>query len=389
MPTVLTGLVDTEDVLADERVVDMASDIKFLDPDDSQFVTMLQRMGKKEAIREKVNWLELELFPRLSALAASATTAATTLDVTAGEGSYFRANDVVRNALTGEAYRVTSVSTDTLTVVRSIGDVAAATSASGAQLLIVSNASKQGATLGARKMVKKTLGYNYTQIVRHPFGFTNTNVAIERYGGREPMAEAKQKLVEHKRSLEHIAFWGARDLITHGSDGEPTGYAGGLDEFITTNIDDAGGALTEANLEAYLRDGYRYGSRNKVLFAAPVVTGAISGFLRDNISAPNGNERLWGAKVDYYLGGALGIRTPIIVKRDWNDFSTANDQYGGWAFGVDMDHIRYRPLRGRDTSLLRNRQANDADETTHEYLTEMTFEISNEKAHFQIIGVTS
>lgn len=54
MTTVLTGLVDTETVLADERVVDMDEDIKVLDPDESQFTTMLMQLGSKQAIREKI-----------------------------------------------------------------------------------------------------------------------------------------------------------------------------------------------------------------------------------------------------------------------------------------------------------------------------------------------
>jgi hypothetical protein len=384
--TVLEGLVDTEDVLGDERVVDMSEDIKHLDPDRSQFTTMLNRMASKEATREKVNWLELELFPRISALAASAASADTSIVVTTGEGSYFRAGDVVRNALTGDAFRVTSISTDTLTVVRGIGDVTAASSASGAQLVIISNAAAQGATLGTRKMVKKVLGYNYTQIFRSPFGFTNTNVAIERYGGQEPMVEAEQKLVEHKRGLEQSAFWGARDFITSGT--TPVGVTGGLVEYLSTNVDDAGGTLTEANLDSYLRDGLQHGPDSTVIFCSPLVMQAISGFLRDNIQAPSGNDRLWGAKVDAYISGAYGTKIPVFVKREWNDFSSASDQYGGWAFGVNMKNVKVRPLRGRNTKLLRNRQANDADETTHEYLTELAFEVAQEKTHFIIKGVT-
>ena len=388
MATILSGLVDSGDVLADELVVDMSEDIKHLDPDESQFTTMLQKIASEEATQYKVNWLELELFPRLSAVATSATSAATTLVVTTGEGAYFRANDVVRNATTGEAYHVVSVSTDTLTIIRSIGDTAAASAQTGEQLLIVSNASKQGATLGTRKIVKKVLGFNYTQIVRHPFGFTNTNQAVSHYGGKPLMVEAEQKLIAHKRSLEYLAFWGARDYLTNAGDSEPTGYAGGLVEYITTNVDDAGGTLTEANFEAYLRDGLQHGSRNKVIFLAPIVQGAISGFLRDSIQPAGLNERLWGAKVDAYISGAYGTRVPLIVKRDWNDFSTAGDQYGGWAFGVDMDSVKIRPLRTRNTKMLPNRQANDADETTHEYLTELSFEVSQQSHHFIVKGVT-
>lgn len=387
MATILSGLVDTEDVLGDERKIDMSEDIAHLDPDETQFTTMSQKIASKESIREKVNWLELELFPRISALAASATSAATTYDVTAGQGTYFRAGDIIRNATTGDAARVTSISTDTLTVVRGIGDVTAASAASGTELLIVSNAAAQGATLGTRKMVKKVLGFNYTQIYRSPFGFTNTNVEIGRYGGQEPMAEAKQKLIEHKRGIEQTGFWGARDFITGGS--EPIGVAGGLVEFISTNVDDAGGALTAANVDAYLRDGLQHGSRNKVIFAAPLVASAFSRLLLEAIQPNSNNERLWGAKVDAYISGAYGTKIPLFVKREWNDFSSTGDQYGGWAFGVDMDNIKYRYLRNRNTRLLRNRQANDADETTHEYLTEMTWEIAQEKTHFIVKGVTS
>lgn len=212
-------------------------------------------------------------------------------------------------------------------------------------------------------------------------------MAIERYGGQEPMVEAKQKLIEHKRGLEQTAFWGARDFDTTTSS-EPMGFAGGLVEFISTNVDSAGGTLTEANLDAYLRDGLQHGSRDKVLFAAPVAMQAISGFLRDNITKTTEQSRLWGAKVDTWISGAYGYNVPVFVKKEWNDFSSASSQYGSWIFGVDMKSVKIRPLRGRNTKLLRNRQANDADETTHEYLTELSFEIAQEKHHFIIKQIT-
>lgn len=80
--------------------------------------------------------------------------------MTTGQGAYFRPRDIVRNAVTGEAFSVSSISTDTLTVTRGVGGVTAATSVSGAELLIVGNAAVQGATLGTRHIVKKVLGYN-------------------------------------------------------------------------------------------------------------------------------------------------------------------------------------------------------------------------------------
>lgn len=57
MPTITAGTVDTEAVLADEKVVDMAKAFRKLDPDTSQFMTILNKLPSVEAKREKVNWL--------------------------------------------------------------------------------------------------------------------------------------------------------------------------------------------------------------------------------------------------------------------------------------------------------------------------------------------
>src|SRR5262245_49348424 len=131
--------------------------IAYLDPDESQFTTMLQRVARKGADSTKVEWLEDELFPRLSSVQTAYTNVATTIVVAAGEGAYFRPNDIVRNAKTGEAFKVTSVATDTLDVTgqRGLGRVAAAAGATGDQLLIIGNASRQGATLGLRAITKR------------------------------------------------------------------------------------------------------------------------------------------------------------------------------------------------------------------------------------------
>lgn len=155
--TALTGLVDTNTILADERIVDMSDVIGMLDPQTSQFTTMLMKIAQKKARNQKVEWLEDQLFPRLSATANSQLSTDTSIAVTAGQGQYFRANAFIRNARTGEGLKVTSVATDTLTVVRGIGAVAAAAMNAGDQLLIVGNASMQGQGLGTQKVVKRVM----------------------------------------------------------------------------------------------------------------------------------------------------------------------------------------------------------------------------------------
>jgi hypothetical protein len=75
-----------------------------------------------------------------------------------------------------------------------------------------------------------------------------------------------------------------------------------------------------------------------------------------------------------------------MVKRDWYDFQSAGNQYGGIGVVVDMDDVTMRPLR--DTVLKPDRQANDEDSIKQEYLTEWSLEIGLEKKHAIISGIT-
>lgn len=224
---------------------------------------------------------------------------------------------------------------------------------------------------------------NYTQIQRDPYGFTNTLIATDLYTGGEPDYERKKKLVEHKRAIEYLLFWGARYLDTTGAD--PVGYVGGIVEFIATNIHNVAGSLTKSSMDTYFQQDLQHGSENKVLFAAPQVATELSGFLRDNWVRVDAKARLWGSKVDALISGSYGFQIPVIVKRDWNDFSTTNTQYGGWAFLVDLDYVKLRPLR--ETRLLRNRQNNDVDGYDEEYLSEFALEFQQERVHALFKGV--
>jgi hypothetical protein len=385
MPVAIaSGLVDDQDILQNERVIDMDDVITYLDPDTSQFTTMLMRVAREGADSTKVEWLEDDLFPRLSSVASGGATNGATITVAAGEGAYFRAGDIVRNARTGNAVRVTSVAGDVLTVGVALGRVAFAAAAAADQLLISGNASAQGATLGTRLITKRVAQFNYTMIQRNPYGFTRSLMASRLYGGPEPMKERKKKSVEHKRAMEYTLFWGVRALDVTGA--QPIGQAGGLFEFVTTNVKNAAGALTTALLNTYMRDFLQHGEQNGVLFVSPVIAAAISGFLQNAWSPSSVDTRLWGAKVDGFISGAYGFKVPIVVKRDWNDFSTASGQYGGWGFYVNMDNIKIATLR--NTELLRDRQANDADSYDEEYLTEFTLKVKQERTHGVITGVT-
>lgn len=394
MPVAInTGVVDDTDILQNERVIDMADKIAMLHDDTTQFTSMLQKTASKTCHSSKIEWLEDQLFPRLSTLSASITSGAATIGVNTGEGPYFRKGDIVRVASSGEALGVSAApSGDTVGVIRSVGAVPAASGAAGGDLVIIGNASAQGASLGQRAVTERVAAYNYTQIFRHPYGFTETLAATELYGGTDPNRERAKKAIEHKRALEHSLFWGARDFYAtglSGADTEPTSTMGGIVEFVSSNVKDPSGQMTSAEFEAFMSAGLQYGSKNKVLFVSPLVASIISQYAAVQWVQSKPDTGQWGTFVDTYVSGAFGWEVPVVVKRDWGEFATTNAGYGSWAILVDMDAVLLRPLRTRNTKLLLNRQGPSDDQVVEEYLTETSFQLTWEKKHMIIKNATS
>ena len=163
--TINSGRVDTADPLSNRLVIDMHEPIRMLDPETSQFSTMLMdsRLRSDKAESYKVEWIQDRLMPRVLSLGASATSAATTLTTGTGEAAYAKTGDIIRIPETGEAVRVTaSDASASLTVVRAIGTVSAASANSGGAgtLIIVGGSNQQGAGLPTRLITQQVANYN-------------------------------------------------------------------------------------------------------------------------------------------------------------------------------------------------------------------------------------
>lgn len=389
--TVVLGNVSTEEVLPDERKLDMDERMRRISPDDTQLTTLTSRLASRQAVREKVNWFEEDDFPRLVTGDAQLA-GATVLNLNAGQGKIVQANDLLRNMRTGEGIRVVSVATDALTIARNVGNVPAAATNAGDVYLVVGDAQPQGSDFPTPRYLARVLGFNYTQITRTTWGFTKTQTAIELYGGREPAKEAVRKAREHKRKWEAIAFWGMRSFSAAvPPENEPRGTAGGAVEFIQTFKRDANGPLTADFFDAFLMDVFQYGTEDKVLFASPLVVASMSKWNRTGmgsqfVGAEGG--KVHGVKVDAFISGAYGYRVPVVVKKEFGRFPTTNKGYGSYAFLLDLSYIERRPLRDRDTQLLTEQQPKGKDTYNAEYLAEATYEFANEQAHGILFGVT-
>jgi len=387
--TLISGDLATDTIASGQRVVDMDDRISELEPNNAPFVHLLRRLNKKAAINPEIRWLEQVSMPRFDTFSASATSAATALGVT--NAAYFRVGDGVRITETGEFIQITGVSASSIGANRGIGGTTAASATSAAGLYIVNNANAEGASLRTIKSVKLTQQNNYCEIIRTPFGVTGTEMASKMYGQYANDRVRLQKVfgLEHERAIEATSFWGAKKEDTTTS-GAPVRFAGGLFEYISTNVTNVAGTLTRASFETFLRSGFRYGSEEKWLFVSPLVNAALDGFAWNSAASSNGSA--WQQYTTDVPAGAIGVQVKkyyssqgtvnIVLKRHWND----NADLRGAAFLVDLPNVTLRTLR--DTKLLMDRQANDADKIEDEYLSELSFEIQQEATHAYMKGVT-
>lgn len=396
--TVNRDLVATADPLAVDLAVSMDDQVAELDRDTTQFTSMLMKLNVATAKSFKEQWMEDQYLPRNTALSATAAAADTNLAVTTNEGQYAKVNDIGKFVQTGEAFRITAVGASAWTVVRAIGSVSAATAATGTAqggIIIIAGSNAQGGTLPTAIVTQKTSNYNYTQTIRNSYRFTADAEWVNWYSGNPLAYHRKQTGVTHKREIEQACWFGARSYTSDGGNGKPLTTMGGIDEYLSTNITDVAGTLDKGAWNDFLRSGLEYGERTrKVLFASPIVAQVLSEFLQDNWVRSTPDQTVWGVNVDAVISAVHGARIPVIVKNDWRRFGEGTGKHlGSRAYLLDMTQVELvkapATRKGpRYMALYPDREANDADETAEEYLSQVTLKVKTEKAHALLRGVT-
>lgn len=368
MPTMISGARDNTNIQAARLVVDMG-DLHQLEDDKNKLFVFVKSLAKKGAHSQTIKWLTDELTPKNDQVNDASNMVDSDTAMVVDNGGYFRINDRVKVIRTGEVVLVTAISTNTLTITRSVGGTAAAGINDNDWLLIMAPGYAQGATLEAARTVQEAVSTNYMQIFRDPYSVTGTHAAEASRGGHEVESDVKtqrmKKALEHARGINHTAYFGEAALASG------TGSAGGIREQIPTGNVDATATLTEEALNTALRTMFRYGSSTKVLFCSRQVAGIIDGLFRDRQRITPGAKKHGIQTTEYQSShGVIRIVT---------DHAIEKDAYDKHAFLVDPDGPRYRSLR--DTKLLVGRQANDADSVVEEYLTECSFEWGNGNNH--------
>jgi hypothetical protein len=232
MPTTVQGTRGTASILQNRQVIDISKTIHLLEPSSYPLVTFLNSLdGTKPAHNPTVRWMEDELEP-LTDLVNGATTAVA-VAVTVDNGGWWRVHDLLHVPRTGENMRVTGIAGNVLAVIRSFGPVAAAALVDDEPVWNLGPAQREGDTSRALLSTLEVEQSNRTQIVRTPFGTTNTQSATDLYDGNDFDYQAKKSAIEHAVRIERLMIFGQQAQATVA--GQPLRTMQGILGFIATN----------------------------------------------------------------------------------------------------------------------------------------------------------
>lgn len=384
-PTLVSGTRGPENQNTARVVVDMQDEILLYQPEATPLLTLTGKMRKKrEAVNARFEWLEKDEYPRSIEVTAAADSDDTAISVVAGQDARVFVGAVVINLRTGENILVNAAPTSGSlgTVVRGIGG-GAADIVVGDKLLYAFNAYEDGAGIGPLRSIQEFNEYNYTQIIRTPFGFTGRDLQTELYGGRDEMTETKWQAIEHKKSIEYAMGFGKRDTRT-GTHVQT--FTRGVDNWIVTNRWNVEGvSLTERAFVDFLevamkwgKGGNQNGSGTKYLLCSSRWLTEINSWVGDRLRYKPIDDSMGFSAQEYNSphGNVELLRWPLL------DYFHPDR-----AFLLDMNHIRYVYMRGRDTKLYVDRQANDIDGKTNEYLSDCGVQVNFEHAHAALFGL--
>ena len=303
---------------------------------------------------------------------------------TVDDGSIFFKHQVVEVERTGENVVVTSVSGNDITVVRSIGDTAAAALVDNDDLLIVGTAYPEAQPSPDSQISARTEFSNYTQIFRKTASLSGTANVVVPTTNESRATERELKFYETVRDVEFAMIHGEKGSRTQ--DGEVQRFMQGILSFANENVTDQSGTMTFDEHEAVLEQVFQYGSKQKVAFVGPTAATALTGIYKaaSQITVGVTNEAVGFtySKIMSNHGELSVIPHPHLT----------GSIFGGYEIIVDLKNLWLRPLQSdkgnRSLQLREDVQAKGDDGTRDEWLGEYSLEMGSPAFHGVNYGIT-
>lgn len=286
---------------------------------------------------------------------------------------------------TGEILRVSSVSTHTLTVTRGESGTTAAALVHGDTFIIQGAAYAENALSGDARFPQTAFTYNYTQIVREPFGESRTSAGTKYYNNAQSYERRKAAaLVSMLRKWNGTLWTGGRDIDTTNK----FRTSGGVLEFIDSgNVMDVNQNLTRADFDYFCRKmAFAYNNNRKTLFAGSRLLEKIDGWADEkNIINDKGVLNEFGLAVTSYRT-RWGI-LDLVWEPYFDKMTVGTTPLNTYGVVLDLSLLKIKYLSNGVLKARDDIQENDRDGRKGEWLMEAGLAVNVQKAHAIIRGV--
>jgi len=340
--------------------------IYMLNPDDLPMLGGVNSDGFPVVPRQPVDntefyWLEDEfLTPRTTAGEALDATE-TEVDVAAGSGERFAAGDAIR--IDDEVMTVTSISGDTLTVVRGAAGTTAATHLINAEVIGIGTLLSEG-SIGDEQFTGRTKYSNYTQIWTSKIQISRTAQRIPKYGIANELARQTRKvMLAEGVNMEQALLYGVK--YQSGT----TRATGGVSQFITSNVYNgaaSGDWLTVEEVERVQQVAYDAGGQFTAIVSNPANFAALN-----NLA---GAERIQTVTVE---DERRGRRRATSVITEFGDVLLVRNRYckATDAFGLNRENVIYRVFQ----PMVMQPLAKTDDKDNYMFVAEGGFEVKGQR----------
>jgi hypothetical protein len=327
----------------------------------------------------KYEWLEDEMSARTTTLAEAVDIGETAIDVT--DGSIFKEGDILK--VNDELLYVSSVSSNTLTVVKGFGGTTDAAHLLGDTIELVTIARLEGADYTTGHTTTVSNPYNYTQIFAEAVKVTGSEAVNTKYGIADTMAYHLAKLMGGSNGVGEKFRAGKLPILlqkTFYNGQRAQGSAstaramGGFKFFVTTNVTNLAGAkLQRTHIEDLFQDCYEAGGDPDTIICGAWLRRKLTSFYEGLITTSRSETR-GGSRIDTVM----------------TDFGELEIMYDRWCepdelYIVDstkLGWVEYRPFAVYD-------RPSTGDYEVKEVLGEYGFVLVNEAAHAYITNAAT
>lgn len=378
-----TGLVTAYDLTVG-RKVNMDEAIYVLSPLDSPMLTGMDSdglsiIGSAPVDQIEFEWQDEEILTPRSTLGAASTTGDAFLTLSAAtERLKFSTGDLLRVVKAGatEVVRVTgySVTTATILLVTRGYDGTSAVGYAGTETVIgLGTALAEGSDPEAARTADRATTSNYTQI----FGPTlvhmsGTEQVISKYGINNEFAhQTMRRTQENGISREQAIVYGRKTNSTTTE----IRTMGGLDYYITTNVNSTSTELTEAHITVQQQNGFNRGGVWDRLMANPKSLVTINDIANTSRVRQEVTDWKRGRMPVMEFQSEFGVVT--IVRNRW--------VHPWHAFGFSRENVTRRVLR----PLILERLAKTGDSDKAQILCEEGLQVKGEEHMAKFTNLTT